>query len=234
MKGMFFMENDKETFESFITSFFYGSRSDLSFKFMSDLSTQSASEFLQHLFKDIIDGIDSNDITILKKRMLQGQIQGYKEQKNFNYDQGPFLNVEKPLSALKVTLLTSSGHFVKGDDPTPLGMADMTQEDAERRIFEFLKEAPTLSEIPFQTDPGNLRVRHGGYDIRGAKKDPNVSFPYQRMVELKTNGLFADLSACAYSFVGACSQKRLLKQILPEWVNKFQELAVDAVVLVPV
>ncbi|MCP3874906.1 MAG: hypothetical protein GY699_17360 [Desulfobacteraceae bacterium] len=224
----------KESFEDFIKSFFYGKRSDLSFKFMSDLSSEQASLFIQNLFKDIVDSIDDNDFSSLKQRLLQGQIQGYKEQKNFDYDDGPFHSLDPPVSSMKLSLMTSSGHFTKGNDPKPLGVEDMTQEDAQRRVFDFLKEAPQLSEIPFDTPPNDLNVRHGGYDIRGALKDPNVSFPYQRMMELKSQGVFADLTPNAFSFVGACSQKRLLKKILPVWVKKFQKLKVDALVLVPV
>jgi len=72
------------------------------------------------------------------------------------------------------------------------------------------------------------------YTEIAALKDPNVSFPYQRMVNLKDQGLFAELTSNAFSFVGACSQKRLLKKTLPDWINKFVDLGIDAVVLVPV
>jgi len=110
----------------------------------------------------------------------------------------------------------------------------MSQGEAVRRVFDFLMEEPQLSEIPFDSNPKDLTVRHGGYDIRAALKDPNVSFPYQRMVNLKDQGLFAELTSNAFSFVGACSQKRLLKKTLPDWINKFVDLGIDAVVLVPV
>jgi len=224
----------KETFEAFLKSFFYGKRSDLSFKFMSDLSSDEASKFIQGLFRDIVDSIDDKDFSRLKQRMLQGQIQGYKEQKNFEYGNGPFHALKNPLSSLTLSLLTSSGHFLKEDDPKPLGVEQMTQEKAEQRIFDFLKEEPFLSEIPFDSNPADLVVRHGGYDIRAAMKDPNVSFPFQRMVSLKKQGLFKNLTTSAYSFVGACSQKRLQKQTLPLWVEKIKALGVDAVVLTPV
>ncbi|MBU1340332.1 MAG: glycine/betaine/sarcosine/D-proline family reductase selenoprotein B [Proteobacteria bacterium] len=227
-------ENKPESFETFIKSFFYGNRSDLSFKFMSDLTSEDASIFIQNLFRDIVDAIDDGDLSKVRQRMLQGQIQGYKHQKNFEYDHGPFHPLKKPLSSMKLTLLTSSGHFLKGYDPMPLGVENMTQAEAERRVFDFLKEEPCLSEIPFESTPEDLMVRHGGYDIRAALKDPNVSFPFQRMVELRAEGVFKELTSNAYSFVGACSQKRLLTKTLPDWVDRFVGLGVDAVVLVPV
>ena len=227
-------ENKPESFEAFIKSFFYGKRSDLSFKFISELTPENASIFIQGLFKDLMDSLDDDDLERVRQRLLKGQVEGYKEQKNFEYDDGPFHPLQKPLSSIKLTLLTSSGHFLKGRDPKPLGVENMTQEEAERRIFDSLKEAPQLSEIPFDSKSEDLVVRHGGYDIRAALKDPNVSFPYQRMVNLKDQGVFADLTVNAYSFVGACSQKRLLKKTLPDWVDKFVNLGVDAAVLVPV
>ncbi len=230
------MENEKstETLESFIKSFFYGKRSDLSFKFLSDLTPEDAASFLQKLFKEIVNSIDLNDLSPLKKQLLQGQIQGYFDQKNFEYNDGPFQSLKKPLSDLKLSLITSSGHYLKHNDPNPLGVENMSQEEAEKRVFDFLKEEPHLSQIPFNTLQEDLKVRHGGYDIRAAQHDPNVSFPYQRIKELSETDLFSDLTENAYSFVGACSQKRLLKQTLPVWVDRFLDLGVDAVALVPV
>ncbi len=226
--------NQAESFEEFIRSFFYGRRSDLSFKFLSDLEPAKASIFIQDLFKDIVNSIDDNDLEQVKLRLLQGQVDGYREQKNFDYDSGPFSPLKKPLSSMKLSLLTSSGHFLKADDPKPLGVENMTQQEAENRVFDFLKEEPVLSEIPFEANPDDIKVRHGGYDIRAALKDPNVSFPYKRMIQLNTQGVFKELTVKAYSFVGACSQIRLLKKTLPGWVDKFKNLGVDAVVLVPV
>ena len=110
----------------------------------------------------------------------------------------------------------------------------MTQKEAERRVFDFLKEEPQLSEIPFASQPDQLMVRHGGYDIRAAQKDPNVSFPYQGMASLKKQGKIGSLTQNAYSFVGACSQVRLLKKTLSQWIEKFKQANVDAVVMLPV
>ena len=198
------------------------------------MTQKEASQFIQSLFKDVIDSLDDGDLDRIRQRVIQGQNQGYKEQKNFEYDAGPFHPLNKTLSSMKLSLLTSSGHFLKDCDPKPLGVENMTQNEAERRVFDFLKEEPQLSEIPFYSKPEDLMVRHGGYDVRAAVKDPNVSFPYQRMMDLKNQEMFKELTLNAYSFVGACSQKRLLKKTLPDWVDKFINQGMDAVVLVPV
>ncbi len=54
------------------------------------------------------------------------------------------------------------------------------------------------------------------------------------MRELEASGVFSSLHPAAYSFVGACSQGRLVKNILPEWVRRLEATGVDVVLLVPV
>ena len=107
---------------------------------------------------------------------------------------------------MKFTLLTSTGHFAKRDDPQPLGRKDMTQEEAIKTIGDTIKLKPELSRIPFDISEDDLMVRHGGYDIRGAQTDSNVCFPYELLNKLHNEGVIGSLSKYAYSFVGACSQ----------------------------
>ena len=223
-----------ETFEAFKNSFFYGSRSNTNFKFLSHLSEKQASEFIQDLLIKLVEAYDSSDVTPVYEHIRQGQISSYAQREQAVYDTGPFCRLEKPLPSARLMLLTSSGHFVRGDDPKPLGVEDMTQEQAEKQIQSFLKEAPTLSVIPIDTPRERLVVRHGGYDVRGAKQDPGVSFPLDQLRLLWQDGLFAELVDPAYSFVGACSQTRLNKRVGPEWVRRFKEHQMDAALLVPV
>ncbi|MCG8618379.1 MAG: glycine/betaine/sarcosine/D-proline family reductase selenoprotein B [Desulfobacterales bacterium] len=229
-------DTEKESFEDFIKSFFYGSRSDLSFKFISDFSEDQASDFLRRLFKTLVDAVDDEDLSAVKHTIMDGQALSYGggHLKGFTYEEGPFVPMDKPLSEARLSLLTSSGHFVAGDDPNPLGTAGMTQAEAESRIMEFIKEPPQLSAIPFDTPGEKLQVRHGGYDIRGARKDPNSAFPFERMKDIRAKGGFKALTPNAYSFVGACAQTRLLKETLPGWTADMKAEAPDAVVLVPV
>ena len=67
-------------------------------------------------------------------------------------------------------------------------------------------------------------MRHGGYDVTGAVADPNVAFPLELLRRLTAEGHIGKLAPEAYSFVGACSQTRLLKRSGPLWVKRFQEL----------
>lgn len=226
--------SSRETFEEFRKSFFYGSRSDLSFKFLDHLTDEQASELIQKLFRHVITAIDTGETEPLKQAMLEGQSVANSQPSGFIYNKGPFTSFTKDPAGAKLTMLTSSGHFPEDRDPEPFGTKGMSQEEAEKRIFDFIKEKPVLTEIPFSLAPDKLRVRHGGYDIRATLQDHNVTFPWQRVKELLEEGVIGELTDCAYSFVGACSQKRLMKEVIPEWVRLMKNNGVDGVLLVPV
>ena len=223
-----------ETFEEFKNSFSYGSRTDLNFKFLAGLSDADTARFIQELLWKLGDTIDDGDIGRLIKHVIEGQVQGYSGRGGSVYDSGQFRCLEKPVSEIILGLLTATGHFVDGDDPEPFGVKNMTQEEAIERIDDFIRNEPTLSEIPLNTPIEKLRTRHGGYDVRGTQRDPNVAFPIERLVELKQDGLVGELAENAYSFVGACAQKSLENRVAPLWAQDLKQKGIDAVLLVPV
>jgi len=223
-----------ETLQAFKDSFSYGSRTDLNFKFLKALSENDAAKYLQELLRKVGDTLDDGNLDRLTNHVIGGQVCAYSGESHWRYDDGPFVPFNKPIARSRLALLTSSGHFVEGNDPKPFGVKNMTQEEATERISEFLQTAPELSTIPMDTPREKLRVRHGGYDIRGAQADPNVAFPYERLRELKREGIIGEMTPDAYCFVGACAQTRLLKQKGPGWVNLLRQQQVDAALLVPV
>jgi hypothetical protein len=223
-----------ESFQEFKDSFSYGSRSDLNFKFLKGLSHEEGALFFQELLWKLGDTLDDGNTDRLVAHIREGQISAYSGESNWSYEEGPFTPLDKPLSASRLALITSSGHFVAGTDPEPFGIKNMTQTEATDRIGDFLQAEPQLSAIPMTTPEENLCVRHGGYDIRGAQADPNVAFPYHRLQESAHQGLVGELAADAYSFVGACAQMRLLNRVGPRWVDLIQQQRIDAVLLVPV
>lgn len=228
------IDETRESFAEFKDSFSYGSRSDLNFKFLKSLSPEDASEFFQILFYEVGELIDGGAKERMMDFIFKAQVKGYAGAGRYVYEQASFKKLEKTLAETRLALMSSSGHFVQGDDPKPLGVDDMSQSDAEARINDFVKEEPRLSEIPIDISQKMLRVRHGGYDVRGAQKDPNVNFPIDRMRELRDEGILPKLHAVAYSFVGACSQMRLQKETGPHWVEKFKESQIEALLLIPV
>ena len=149
------------------------------------------------------------------------------------FDDGPFASFDLSIPDAKIGLVTTTGHFVEGDDPAPLGFQGMSQQDAMDNISQLLREAPVLSEIPAETPKDKLRIRHGGFDITSAQIDPNVCFPIDTLASLVEGGTIASTSSTYYSFPGATSQGRLRK-VIDEWVATILDEPVDAVLLVPV
>lgn len=227
-----------ETFEEFRTSFSYGSRTDLNFKFLKSASDAEAAAMFQKLLADIGDAFDTGDLDQIIATAIEAQAAGYRPapdapQAANSYDTGPFAPTSMPIAGGTVGLISSTGHFVEGDDPEPFGVVDMTQDEAVDRISEFLKDTPILSEVPFHIDEGSTRVRHGGYDITSAARDRNVAFPVDRLNEMADSGMIGGVTATAFSFPGATAQGRLKKE-LPAWVDRVASEEPDVLLLVPV
>lgn len=228
------MSEEPESFVDFKNSFSYGSRNDLNFKFLKGLDSEESADFIQQLFWKLGDAYDSDDWSPVIELVRAGQAANYAGPTRWVYDDGPRTPLGKPLSAAKIVLITSTGHFVEGDDPKPFGVENMSQEEAARRIDDFLKEEPVLSEIPVETPRERLRARHGGYDVRGVLADHNVALPTDHLRALAEEGIIGSLHPVAYSFVGACAQTPLTRRTAPGWVEMWKAAGIDGAVLVPV
>jgi Glycine/sarcosine/betaine reductase selenoprotein B (GRDB) len=224
-----------ETFEEFKNSFGYGSRNNLSFKFLKNMDGKAAADFLEELLEEVGKAYDTGDLDAVIDTVYQVQKAAYApaEAADNSAVEEVFASLTKPLSESKVALFTSSGHFVHGNDPMPLGEANLTQEEAAARVGEFLRDTPILSTIPGDIDVADLDVRHPGYDIRSAQHDANVSFPVETLRAAVAEGRIGSLTEDHLSFPGATSHLRLRK-LLPDWVKRVQDLEADVVLLVPV
>ena len=228
------VETHGESFDEFRNSFSYGSRSDLCFKWLKSGSEQLAGDFLRELLDLTGRLIDDGDTGPIVEAIVRAQTEAYSGKGNFEYDSGPFTAMEQPVSESRIALLTTTGHFVDGDDPCPFGIEDLTQDQVVKMTSEFGKADPTLSEIPIATGREQTRVRHGGYDIRAAQADRNTSFPIDRMTELASDGVIGEFVDPAFSFVGLTSQLRLRKEIAPAWAARAKAAGAQGAVLVPI
>jgi len=234
------METPPQTADELRRSFFYGSRSNLNVKFLKDLDDAEFGDFLEELFAATSATVDDGDADRITDVMFRWQVQAYSghlgDPADFphRHEDTPIATLSKPLSECKIALITSSGNFVDGDDPEPLGVVGMTQTEAEARIGEFLREAPTLSAIPVDTPASQLRVRHGGYPVEAVAADHQVALPLGHLAALADEGVIGELSPTAYSFVGAAAQARIRKDVGPAWAQQLADEQVDAVLLVPV
>ncbi len=231
-------ETPGETLEEFKNSFSYGSRSDLLHKFLRLLTPDQAADFFEALLRDVGDSLDDGSFERVVETVYEWQVRGYAPDPDapprFDYTDGPFTPLRKPLSESRVALLSSGGHFVRGNDPEPLGYPGMTQADAEEHINDYMKVAPVLSEIPVNTRVENLVLRHGGYDVRGAALDHNVVLPIEAMKTAEAEGRIGEFHPTAYSFVGSTSQLRLRDSVAGEWAASFRDEGIEAFVMVPV
>ena len=126
-----------ETFEEFRRSFSYGSRTNLNFKFLKSMSDADAATFLATVLQQLGDAYDSGDASTMIETAIAAQIAGYAPKPAdmppmFEFDSGPFMSANTPVSEATIGLLTTSGHFLEHDDPEPNGM---TQADAIDRIY---------------------------------------------------------------------------------------------------
>lgn len=226
------------SFEAFRSSFSYGERSDLNFKFLKSTPDREASEFFRVLLERLGDAYDNGDVRPLIDAAIEAQIAGYAPREGVGestptYESGPFAPFDGTLPGATVCLVNSGGHYVAGDDPKPLGVEDMTQDEAITRISEFLKAAPLLSEIPSDLPPDAMRTRHGGYDTTSALVDRNVCFPLDRLAEMRDEGRIGALAPTSFSFPGSTAQGRL-KAVIPGWIDRFVGQHPDVMLLVPV
>lgn len=234
------MEPPLQTADELRRSFFYGSRSNLNVKFLKDLDDAEFGDFLEELFAATSATADDGDAGRVTDVVFRWQVQAYAghlgDPADFphRHEDTPIATLSKPLSESRVALLTSSGHFVDGDDPEPLGVVGMTQREAEARIGEFLREAPSLSAIPVDTPTDRLRVRHGGYPVASVAADHQVALPLGHLAALADDGVIGELAPTAYSFVGAAAQARIRKDVGPAWAQRLVDEDIDAVLLVPV
>jgi hypothetical protein len=217
-------------FEDFKKSFSYGERSDLNFKFLAQLSDTDAQNFIEDFFNAFELLIDKNQPKALIDVFIKGQRSAYNKATSFSFEREMLSDMIQNLSDKTLGLMTSSGHFLT--DPEPFGIKNMNQKEAEMSIHKFLKASPQLSVIPSDVNISDLKVRHGGYDIRGALKDPGVAFPLEGLRKLESLGEIK-LSKESFSFVGACAQGRL-KNVLDDWIESIKKNHIELMLLVPV
>ncbi|MBI4220551.1 MAG: hypothetical protein HY682_10430 [Chloroflexi bacterium] len=231
------MENQPvDSLAQFKNSFSYGDRHSGVYKFLKGLSPEDAAAFLEAFLKTAGRALDDGDQERVARLIEEWQVRNYSPKAGAKpqwfYSEGPFAKPAKPLAASKIGLLSAGGHFVEGQDPRPLGVDGMTQEEAERRVNEFLRSEPTLTEIPVDTPPDRLRVRHPGYDTYAAQLDRNVVCPLDRLQELQSAGAVREIASKAWTFVGATSQLALRDKFAPQWAETFKQERLDGLLLV--
>jgi len=135
----------------------------------------------------------------------------------FEHDDSPHVPFTKALFEAKLALVTTAGLHRRGDLPFSGG-------DQTYRVIP--------STTPFE----DILQSHVsiGFDRSAFMRDPNVTFPLDRLNELVRQGKIGSLSSDFYSFMGAGrSPRQVENESGPEVGRLLLEENVDAVLLTP-
>ena len=135
----------------------------------------------------------------------------------FEYDDGPFTGIRKPLSQVRLALVTTSGLHVRGDKP-------FTSGDQSYRI------------IPSGTPPKDIIQTHNsiGFDRTPMYRDINITFPVDRIRELAEQGVIGSTTNNYYSFMGAqTNPKQIMNETAPAVARMLLDEGADAAILTP-
>ncbi len=134
-----------------------------------------------------------------------------------NEDSPPWATLSRPLREARLGLVASGGIYRRGQ------VAFNHRDDVSYR------------EIPTDVDISEIRVTHFAFDVKAARRDPNVIFPLDTLRALVSEGAIGDLAPVGLTFMGGIySQRRLTTELIPKLVDRTLSLEVDAVLLVPV
>ena len=129
----------------------------------------------------------------------------------------PWTAIEGPLERKRVALISSGGTHL-----------------AEQEPFHFRNDV-SHREVPIDTDPGDLRIAHFGYDTTDAKRDPACVLPLRALRELSAAGEIGSVVDPALSFMGGIYSQRLVREeVAPRFRDFVLRERVNLVLLVPV
>ena len=135
----------------------------------------------------------------------------------------PFMRLEKPLSQVRLGLVTTGGVH-HADQPPFKRKADSPQGDGSFRKLD-------LDRLG-----ADYRITHDWYDPSDALEDLDLVLPTARVRTLVAEGIVGSLAPTGVGLMGHVEDRELRRleyQTGPEVAGLMQGAAVDAVLLVP-
>ena len=137
-------------------------------------------------------------------------------------DETPWTPLTRPLDQCCVTVVSTAGFYVDGDDPFDV---DSAAGDATFRV------------IPSDVDKAQLRIAHHHYSHARAMQDANVLLPIDRLRELAEARVIDRVAPTFFSFgFGAGLTREYVDKpdgTAHQVVERLKRERVDAVVIVP-
>ncbi len=137
------------------------------------------------------------------------------------HDDTPWTPMRKALSESRVALVTSAGLHLRSDKPF---VTDTQGGDSSYRV------------IPRGTPAAEIIQSHVsiGFDHASIYRDINVTYPIDRLEELKEQGVIGSLADNYYSYMGALRDTaRVYNETGPEVAKKMLDEGVEVVFLTP-
>lgn len=133
-------------------------------------------------------------------------------------DTAPFTPFKKKLEECRVSLLSTGGMYIKG----------------QQLPFNPEKNDLTFREIPKDIDIKLLAVSHNNYDHTEAELDINCIFPIERFRELEVEGYIGELAPVSFTIMGRIFRRTVLQnEMAPVLLRRLKDERVDVFFLVP-
>jgi D-proline reductase (dithiol) PrdB len=127
--------------------------------------------------------------------------------------------LDKPLAQCTVALLTTGGVHLRGQPPF-----DVMKKDGDW----------TLREIPSDTPPPALAITHTHYNHLDADRDVNCMFPFERLRELRDQGVIGGVARTHFGMMGWIPDARhAVRDTVPAVMARAKSEHVDIMVLSP-
>ncbi len=135
-----------------------------------------------------------------------------------SFEDAPFAALKMPLSECRIGVLSSSGVFLRGQEPF----------NPDRNDF-------TFREIPRQLAPADIVINHNSYDHTDALRDINCVIPLKALDFLEREGVVKEVAGPIVTFMGRITSRlKLVNEMAPAVFERFRAMKVDAVFMIPV